>query len=82
MKAKSEFTITPGSEQVRYTIERDGYIDILNKWEEEYLPMPAAPALVSGQDPELIKRKKTPLYIHLTEISLNEMMEIPIHMHL
>jgi aconitate hydratase len=26
LKANSEFTITPGSEQVRYTIERDGFI--------------------------------------------------------
>ena len=26
LKADSEFTITPGSEQVRYTIERDGFI--------------------------------------------------------
>ena len=26
LKAISEFTITPGSEQVRYTIERDGFI--------------------------------------------------------
>ena len=26
LKVKSEFTITPGSEQVRYTIERDGFI--------------------------------------------------------
>jgi len=25
--AKSEFTITPGSEQVRYTVERDGFLD-------------------------------------------------------
>lgn len=25
--AKSEFTITPGSEMVRYTVERDGYLD-------------------------------------------------------
>lgn len=30
LKAKSDFTITPGSEQVRYTIERDGFIDIFN----------------------------------------------------
>ena len=30
IKAKSNFTITPGSEQVRYTIERDGFIDIFN----------------------------------------------------
>ena len=31
LKVKSEFTVTPGSEQVRYTIERDGYIDIFEK---------------------------------------------------
>jgi aconitate hydratase len=31
LKTSSEFTITPGSEQVRYTIERDGYIDIFEK---------------------------------------------------
>ncbi|MFZ5554509.1 MAG: aconitate hydratase [Bacteroidota bacterium] len=31
LKAKAQFTITPGSEQVRYTIERDGFIDTFNK---------------------------------------------------
>ncbi len=31
LKAKSEFTVTPGSEQVRYTAERDGYLDIFEK---------------------------------------------------
>ncbi|MEC5167301.1 aconitate hydratase [Flavobacterium sp. PL11] len=31
LKIKSEFTITPGSEVVRYTIERDGFIDIFDK---------------------------------------------------
>ena len=31
LKTKAEFTITPGSEQVRYTIERDGFIEIFNK---------------------------------------------------
>ncbi|MEI6312392.1 MAG: aconitate hydratase [Bacteroidota bacterium] len=31
LKAKAEFTITPGSEQIRYTINRDGFIDIFNK---------------------------------------------------
>lgn len=30
LKTRAEFTITPGSEQVRYTIERDGLIDIFN----------------------------------------------------
>ncbi len=28
---KADFMITPGSEQVRYTIERDGYLDIFRK---------------------------------------------------
>lgn len=27
LKTKAEYTITPGSEQVRYTIERDGFLD-------------------------------------------------------
>ncbi len=31
LKPKSQFTITPGSEKVRYTIERDGFIDTFNK---------------------------------------------------
>jgi len=31
LKTKAEFTITPGSELVRYTIERDGFIDTFNK---------------------------------------------------
>ena len=30
LKTKSKFTITPGSEQVRYTIERDGFIKTFN----------------------------------------------------
>lgn len=31
LKAKSEFTITPGSEQVRYTVERDGFLRVFEK---------------------------------------------------
>lgn len=31
LKAKSEYTITPGSEQVRYTVERDGYLGTFAK---------------------------------------------------
>ena len=31
LKAKADFTVTPGSEQIRYTIDRDGYIDIFEK---------------------------------------------------
>jgi aconitate hydratase len=31
LKSKAQFTITPGSELVRYTIERDGFIEIFNQ---------------------------------------------------
>ncbi len=31
LKAKSEYTITPGSEQVRFTVERDGYLGTFAK---------------------------------------------------
>jgi aconitate hydratase len=31
LKAKAEFTITPGSELVRYTVDRDGYLGIFEK---------------------------------------------------
>lgn len=31
LKVKAEFTITPGSEQVRYTTERDGFLDDFDK---------------------------------------------------
>ncbi len=31
IKTKAKFTVTPGSEQVRYTIDRDGYIEIFNQ---------------------------------------------------
>ena len=31
LKTKAEFTITPGSEQVRFTIERDGFLDTFEK---------------------------------------------------
>ena len=30
LKAKSEFTITPGSEQVRFTADRDGLLEVFN----------------------------------------------------
>jgi aconitate hydratase len=31
LSMKAEFTITPGSEQVRYTIERDGFLEVFGK---------------------------------------------------
>ncbi|HEX5168121.1 MAG TPA: aconitate hydratase [Cyclobacteriaceae bacterium] len=31
LKARAEFTITPGSEQVRFTVDRDGYLDVFEQ---------------------------------------------------
>ncbi|MGF7231742.1 aconitate hydratase [Arachidicoccus sp.] len=31
LKAKSEFLINPGSEQIRYTVHRDGFLDVFEK---------------------------------------------------
>ena len=31
LKAKSEFTVTPGSEQIRFTVERDGQLELFEK---------------------------------------------------
>jgi aconitate hydratase len=31
LKAKAEFTVTPGSEMVRFTVDRDGYLGIFEK---------------------------------------------------
>jgi aconitate hydratase len=31
LTCKAEFTISPGSEQIRYTIERDGFLDVFDK---------------------------------------------------
>jgi len=31
LKVKSEFTVTPGSEQIRFTVERDGLLDVFEE---------------------------------------------------
>ncbi len=31
LKVRSEYTVTPGSEMVRYTVERDGYLEVFEK---------------------------------------------------
>jgi len=31
LKTKADYTITPGSEQVRYTIQRDGFLEVFDK---------------------------------------------------
>ena len=45
IKPKSHFTITPGSEQVRHTIERDGMIDVLNNLGAEVFANACGPCI-------------------------------------
>ena len=36
---QASFGINPGSEQIRYTVQRDGIIEALNNWALKFLPM-------------------------------------------
>ena len=58
LKTKAEFTITPGSEQVRYTIERDGFLDTFDKIGAKVLPTPAGPVSGCGTGLVLTKQRK------------------------
>ena len=48
LKCKSQFTITPGSEQIRATIERDGYVSARTPC--PWVPLPTAEQRGFGQD--------------------------------
>jgi len=56
LKFKSEFIVTPGSEQVRYTAERDGLLDIFAKAGAQILANACGPCIGQwkrhSQDPE------------------------------
>ncbi|MFW6371828.1 MAG: aconitate hydratase [Bacteroidota bacterium] len=58
LKARSEFTITPGSEQVRYTIERDGYIDIFEQMGGRVFANACGPCIGQWARPGADKKEK------------------------
>jgi aconitate hydratase len=58
LKAKSEFTITPGSEQVRYTIERDGFIDIFEQMGGKVFANACGPCIGQWARPGAEKNEK------------------------
>lgn len=58
LKAKSEFTITPGSQQVRYTIERDGFITIFNQMGAEVFSNACGPCIGMWDRPGADKKEK------------------------
>jgi aconitate hydratase len=78
LTTKAEFGINPGSEQVRYTAERDGLLEIFEDLDAKIFTH----VLVSGHARALTNRKKTPSFTHLIEIFLNVQMAIQILMHL
>ncbi|MFH1194366.1 MAG: aconitate hydratase [bacterium] len=45
LKAKTQFTITPGSEQVRATIERDGQLEVLTEFGGQVLANACGPCI-------------------------------------
>ncbi len=58
LKAKAEFTITPGSQQVRYTIERDGFIGIFNNIGAEVFSNACGPCIGMWDRPGADKKEK------------------------
>lgn len=58
LKAKAEFTITPGSEQVRYTIEKDGLIEIFNKIGAKVFANACGPCIGMWDRPGAEKKEK------------------------
>ena len=58
LQVKANFTITPGSEQVRYTIERDGFIDIFDKIGAKVFANACGPCIGQWARPGAEKGKK------------------------
>jgi aconitase A len=79
LKTKAQFTITPGSEQVRYTIERDGFIDIFDKIGATVFAN--ACGYVSGCGIVKVPKKKSAIRLCIlsTATSLNAPTETRIH---
>ena len=82
LKAKSEFTITPGSEQVRYTVERDGFLEIFEKIGGIVLANACGPCIGQWSRHTRILTGKTRSSPPLTGILPNGMTGTRTHMHL
>lgn len=58
LQTNSEYTITPGSEQVRFTIERDGFIDIFEKVGGKVFANACGPCIGQWDRPGAEKQEK------------------------
>ena len=75
IKAKIPLLVTPGSEQIRGTIERDGQMDSLKDIGATVLANACGPCIGQWTRPELEKDEKILLLQPLIEIFLEEMMD-------
>jgi aconitate hydratase len=66
LKTKAEYTITPGSEQVRYTIERDGFIDTFESIGGKVFSNACGPCIGQWARAGAEKERKTLLFTHST----------------
>jgi aconitate hydratase len=58
LETKSEYTVTPGSEQVRYTVERDGYLEVFEKIGGVVLANACGPCIGQWARHDADKKKK------------------------
>ena len=81
LKTKAEFGINPGSEQVRYTAERDGILEVFEKLDAKIFTNACGPCI--GQWARYRRSRKMHLRIvlftHLIETLLSVLMVIQIH---
>ena len=80
LKVKVGFTITPGSEQVRYTIERDGLLETFEKIGGLVLANACGPCIGQWARHNADKQEKIPSLLPLTGILPNGMTETRIPM--
>jgi len=58
LKPKAKFTVTPGSEQVRFTVERDGFIDIFKELGAEVFANACGPCIGQWQRKDKVGEEK------------------------
>ena len=80
LTAKSEFKITPGSEQIRFIAERDGFLDLFEKIGGEVFANACGPCIGQWDRKGADKNRLTLSFIPLTETLQNAPMEIQIPM--
>ena len=82
LKAKSEFYITPGSNQIKATMERDGYTKIFEELGGKVLANACGPCIGQWKRSDISDGEKIQLLPPLTEILQKEMMEMRQQNHL